>query len=349
MNVALSVCLAVLLCGGSSGNCITNNCVVYQALNQSQKAIVVGRVKGVRECAVNLSIPSRIASFDVVGIKEEAFLNDVDLHSVKIENGIWWIGDRAFKGCSGLVRFNLPESLLVLGNEAFMDCIMIDEVRLPSVLTDDSGFGAFRGCTRLKRVIFSDGLSCNVIPFFYGCTELAGFQVGKNQHYQVYEGCLYDKSMSMFIRCPNKASHTNVCVHAGVKYIADFAFGGCRMVKCITIPDSVSEIGMAAFCMSGLETLTLPDGISNLSVETFAGCENLRSVYIPCDVRYIGINCFADTKELRQLFFKGDRPVIEDDDVCIGAKDCVVFAPKGAQGWESTNTVWGLAVKILEH
>lgn len=345
MNLACNICLAALLCVDGSENCITNNSLVYQFSRQSQKVLVVGRVKGKSGCAVDLSIPSEVSGFSVIGIKEDAFLNDEDLRSVEMEDGIWQIGDRAFKGCSGLTYLNLPNTLLTLGNEAFMDCVKLKEVKLPRLLSDDSGFGAFRGCDDLKRAVLADELSCYVAPFFYGCNGLEEFRIGLNQYYKIIDGCLYDHSASMLVRCPNRSNVTDISVREGTKYIADYAFGGCCNLKHVALPNSVSEIGIAAFFMSGIEELRLPNQVDRLYMETFAGCKNLHTVSLPCNIKYIGVGCFARTKALRQIIFNGDKPEIAEED-CVGAAGCIVIAPKGSHGWDGTSTVWGIPVRI---
>lgn len=324
MNFIGSLCFAVLLCSGGLEHCVTNNGIVYQIQGEVRKAIVLGRIKCAGERMIDLAIPGRVMDFDVVGIKEDAFLNDVNLCSVKIENDIWWIGDRAFKGCSKLAQLVLPDSLNVLGHEAFMDCIKINEVRLPSRLSADSGSWAFRGCEGLRRVVLADGLSCNIVPFFCGCAGITEFAIGSNQQYRMVDGCLYDRSGQTFIRCPNKSTLSNVCVCAGVKYISDYAFFGCRKLKHVRLPDSVSEIGVAAFCMSGLEELKLPDGVGCLYMDAFAGCTNLHSVYMPRGIKYIGANCFSGANNLQRVVFKGDKPEIEDEETRIKIERCVV-------------------------
>jgi hypothetical protein len=74
-----------------------------------------------------------------------------------------------------------------------------------------------------------------------------------------------------------------------VTEIRNDAFGGCRGLTGITIPDSVTAIGFAAFadCRS-LNGITIPAGVRPIGDCAFAGCINLTSVIIPAGVRTIG-------------------------------------------------------------
>ncbi len=48
---------------------------------------------------------------------------------------------------------------------------------------------------------------------------------------------------------------THHIVEAGTKRIDALAFRKCRRLSCVTLPDGLSTIGVAAFCNSGLVTI----------------------------------------------------------------------------------------------
>lgn len=351
MYLGKIVCIAILLSSvglyGFCDSCITNNGTIFRVIGGYHKAVAVGRVKNIRESNVNLHIPNNVLGYDVKGIAFGAFSDDKAIQHVHIEAGLWSIGDGAFRGCSVLESVSLPESLLVLGHKSFMGCSKLQEIRLPGRLTCDSGSLAFRGCDNLRRVVIADELSCDIVPFFYGCAGLNEFIVGSNRMYRVIGGSLYDKSGNVFIRCPVMLSSSNFRVHAGVKSIADCAFFSCRNIQRVCLPDSLCEIGAAAFCNSGLEEIVVPDGVTIIGMEAFAECADLKSVILPRSIRYIGDNCFAKSKRLRKIVFMGDRPEIGSCDVSIGATNCEVIVSKGARGWLDTGTLWGMQLKMV--
>ncbi len=340
--------MVAYLCGavmcGYCDSCITNDTIIYQ-ISGKHGVVVVDRIKSVGDCKINLFIPRSVMGYDVHGIGDNAFLNDLSICSVNIEQGVWRIGDNAFRGCSALERVVLPDSLLILGHQSFMGCSKLEEVRLPGMLTDGSGSRAFAGCESLSRVVIADDLSCDIVPFFYECGGVNEFVVGSNQMYRVIDGCLYDSTCRVFVRCPIKLSSSDYRVRDGVMGIAACAFFSCRSLRRVLLPDTLREIGDAAFGCSGLEEVALPDGVSYLGMESFAGCTNLHSAYLPRSVSYVGINCFTKSSGLRKIVFTGDRPKIEDCEVGIGTRNCDIIVPKDAKGWCTTNTLWGLQVR----
>ena len=110
-----------------------------------------------------------------------------------------------------------------------------------------------------------------------------------------------------------------------VSTIGKGAFGGCRSITKVVIPDSVTEIECRAFieCTSlveidipnsvraigeltfqGCKSLTkvaVPEHIENIEKYTFDGCTSLTSVIIPNSVRKIGKNAFDHCKSLKEV------------------------------------------------
>ena len=63
--------------------------------------------------------------------------------------------------------------------------------------------------------------------------------------------------------------------------IGSYAFSGCSGLTSLTLPAGITEIGDRAFYgCSGLTSLTLPAGITEIDSEAFYGCSGLTSVYV---------------------------------------------------------------------
>lgn len=60
-----------------------------------------------------------------------------------------------FKNCTKLVGISLPETLVVVGSEAFSGCTSLKSVAIPSSVTLISS-SAFSGCSSLKQATFAD-------------------------------------------------------------------------------------------------------------------------------------------------------------------------------------------------
>lgn len=87
--------------------------------------------------------------------------------------------------------------------------------------------------------------------------------------------------------------------------------------KDLIIPSSlggykVTVIGKNAFggCKT-LQTLSIPEGVTTIEANAFVNCSNLRSVEIPSTVTYIGDSAFVGCSSLSNVIFKGFLENIE--------------------------------------
>eukprot|EP01043_Picozoa_sp_COSAG02_P054860 COSAG02_NODE_6279_length_3682_cov_1.790957_2_plen_1002_part_01 len=69
---------------------------------------------------------------------------------------------------------------------------------------------------------------------------------------------------------------------------------GCDNLTTVSIPNTVSLIGRSAFRFSGLESIVIPDSVTNIDNFAFGGCSTLVLVVIPDSVTRIGRLAFPD-------------------------------------------------------
>ena len=75
--------------------------------------------------------------------------------------------------------------------------------------------------------------------------------------------------------------------------IGKCAFKGCSGLTSLTLPDGITEIGDEAFTYcSGLTSLTLPDGITEIGSSAFRDCSGLTSLTLPAGITSIGSRAF---------------------------------------------------------
>ena len=138
---------------------------------------------------------------------------------------------------------------------------------------------------------------------------------------------------------PKKEDAESVEIFNSVKSIGDNAFSGCKKLFNITIPNSVTSIGGQAFgwcemlCrnLTGLtipnsvtsiggrafydcqwiKSISIPDGVTRIYQETFAGCVSLTSITIPNSVTEIDSGAFAHCTSLRTLTIPDNVKSIE--------------------------------------
>ena len=84
--------------------------------------------------------------------------------------------------------------------------------------------------------------------------------------------------------------------------IGDLAFVGCSGLTSLTLPSGLTEIGYHAFrgC-SGLTSLTLPSGVTKIGFSAFEGCSGLTSLTIPSGVTKIDFSAFGGCSGLTSI------------------------------------------------
>ncbi len=91
------------------------------------------------------------------------------------------------------------------------------------------------------------------------------------------------------------------------------AFQGCKTLRSVTIPDTVTHIGFRAFFdCTNLVSVTVPGSVRSIGNEAFAYCRKLATVNIPKNVRNLGLNVFSSCENLLYVTV-GDSTCSPDD------------------------------------
>ena len=169
---------------------------------------------------------------------------DKTLTEYTIKNGTKWIGDYAFRYCSGLTSVTIPSSVTTIGNSAFSSCSGLTSVTIPSSVTT-IGNSAFSSCSGLTSVTIPNSVTSIGDSAFENCSGL-----------------------------------TSVTIGSGVTSIGRYAFSACGLTS-IVIPDNVTSMGGEVFrgC-SDLTSVTIGSGITSINTSNFWNCYSITNITI---------------------------------------------------------------------
>lgn len=178
------------------------------------------------------------------------------LTSVTALSEIESIGDGAFQNCSSLTGIDFPGTLTSIGSSAFQGCASLVSVPNLSKVTN-MGWGAFYKCEKLRASV--DLSSLQSVPgyaFCYAPVKIVG---------------LCDSLQSIgdwaFIW-----SNVAVQLPETLEKIGNYAFYGGTLPEQLSIPDSVTSVGTAAFSgVDGVKDVTIGRGLTKIPRDMFEG------------------------------------------------------------------------------
>lgn len=168
------------------------------------------------------------------------------------------IAPYALYGASSVKELALPDTLLEIGNFAFVNT-SVESVEIPTSVTS-IGFGAFKYCDKLT------GIS---LPFVGA--ELDSEDDGIDEYFGYIFGASSADENKIYV----PASLASVSVTNATEIDA-YAFKGCSGIKNIILGDTLLSIESNAFdgC-TGVRYIYIPSSVEMLLPNAFSGCNNI--------------------------------------------------------------------------
>ncbi len=236
----------------------------------------------------------------VVRIGKNAFAKCEGISKVDL-SGLEEIGEKAFAQ-SGLQEISLNSGqTLLIGNEAFGDCISLKKVSLGQG-TLQAGDRVWKGCTALESLTITADFDSMGSYLFADCTKLSAVS---------WTGNCSEVGSYMFSGC---SALDRIAVPAGIQKIGSYAFFQCTGITEITFPNTVTGIGAGAFSgCTGLSSISFPESLESIGEHGFQGCKELTSVAVPDQVTSLGSGVFSGCSKLERIIlpFVGSGKTVE--------------------------------------
>lgn len=256
----------------------------------------IGRIENNRILGINtteeITIPSSVQysskTFRVTRIGKSA-LENADVKSVIVPEGIIAIGERAFYWCYNLESITLPSTLASIEGMAFCDC------------------------SKLKEVHISDlSAWCNITFDSYWGYENSNPLMKANNLYlngSLISECVIPESVSEIkFAAFAGASFKSVSITSTVTDIGKSAFASTS-IENISIPKSIKAINESTFydCQR-LTDIEIPSSVKTIAKNAFAHCVNLKTVKLWGNVNSIGEKAFNDCNQMTDIYCSAANP-----------------------------------------
>lgn len=181
------------------------------------------------------------------------------------------IGANAFANQSKLTSIALPSTITEIGTNAFTGCTSLTDITIPENVTS-IGMGAFANCSSLNNIAIPAKAAYIGEGVFAGCSNLNISVSTSNTNYSSQGNILYNKAKTKII-------------------------GSGAVVTNITIPKTVTEIGVSAFSdNTNIQNLEIY-GTPKIADLAFNNCANLRKIYFySYIIPEIGSGAFANNE-----------------------------------------------------
>ena len=276
------------------------------------------------------------------GLKYVAGFGDTKITNVQFPSTLEGIGCNAFRDCSSLItEISLPESLMLIGDDAFYRSAIKGTLSLPHNL-ESIGVGAFCDCTGLTgSLIIPDKVKTIPHAAFGWC--------GFNGTLTLPEG-LVEIGSSAF-NSTNFKGELNI--PTTVQTIGDQAFNSTLFSGKLVLPQELLSLGSEAFrdCWRLSGIIEIPKNILAVPSLLFYGCTGLEGIKLHKDVEVIEASAFGDCYGVYSIVCEAKNPPTINPNSFNGvAKDNFTLeVPEASVARYRTASNWSEFKRIAAH
>lgn len=221
---------------------------------------------------------------NVISIGDRAFWCCYGLENIRLGTSIETIGEYAFAYCRNLSSITVTNNVTSIGEYAFYDCENLKNVTLSNGMKSISAM-TFSGCNSIESITIPNSVTSIKSHAFSSCTSLKSVIVPDS---------VTSIGRSAFAYCNKLESITLPFVGSSLDGTTDnhfgYIFGASSYSQNDTeVPESLKNVVITnatnikknafRYCMN-LESITIPKSVTNIGVDVFSGCNKLLNVIV---------------------------------------------------------------------
>ena len=276
-----------------------------------------------------------------------------NLEAVKLPKNLSHLSFKCFENTPKLKSLTLPDSLGVIGGEAFVGS-SIESIKIPKKVyyIGESAFentvinsvefdegskletidkSAFKGCNNLKSIVIPASVTTIGAYAFSGCTNLTSVTFE--------EGSKLETLNSIF----QNSGITEFTIPKSVTEIAPWVFDGLSSLTRVRFEDDSNVTALPTQLFNGCYNLITVDFGRNSKIQTidnwaFRKCVKLNAIDIPKSVTKIGMNAFDKCKAIKSITIPAGVESVGTRAFGSWTKDQIIYVEgysKAPDGWGS--------------
>ena len=306
------------------------------------------------ENLTSVTLPETLAS-----VGSGSFIECNSLSQITLPSGLKEISDLAFSNCA-LTELTLPEGLETIGTRA-LGGTALKRIVIPGSITS-LDTTAFQGVEDLTEIVFPDDhplfMSVGSCVFDRTDNTLLFVLPSLQGELQLPEGVTRIAD-SAFTNCLISGAVlpaslewigdglfqedkllTRVVIEAPIATLPNYTFNSCSSLNDVTLPDTITSIGVFAFSHSGIRTLKLPSQLQSIQPGAFSMCDNLETLVLPDGMKELGMNAIIYCPNLVSVTIPASVESIAFGNFSM-CDQVVIHTPAGsyAEEWAKSNGI----------